>query len=120
MKKEVWYKEKEHQSKFYQQVGKTIHDKRKAIGLTQEDLAFFLGITRVSMINIESGRQRCGLHTFRLLANLLSITMDELTPPFTHGQKQMDELLKERTRIAVEKAKQKVETLTNFINTTSL
>lgn len=46
----------------YVQFGAKVRAMREAIGITQDDLAKRIGLTRTSVVNIESGKQRVLLH----------------------------------------------------------
>jgi len=65
---------------FYRQFGKRLHDRRSALGLTQEQLGRRLQptLTRASVANIEAGKQRVLAHTFVALAAALETTVNEL------------------------------------------
>lgn len=58
-------------------IGKIIRDKRKSLGITQEDLAQQAGLKRLAVINIEQGRPselNSILTLFKLLNCELSIS----------------------------------------------
>ena len=57
-------------SEFYKQVGQSIRSRRSK-NLSQEALASAVGLTRTSISNIESGRQKMLLHTFVDIADAL-------------------------------------------------
>jgi transcriptional regulator with XRE-family HTH domain len=54
---------------------------RKAKNLRQEDLAAALNITRVSVINIEAGRQRLITDYIPIICGMLDCTPNDLFPP---------------------------------------
>lgn len=68
--------------RLYQQIGKTIHDLRRAKKprLTQADLAELLGVTRTSVTNIEKGKQRISLHMLYTLCAKLSVQIADVVP----------------------------------------
>ncbi|WP_285011226.1 helix-turn-helix domain-containing protein [Pedobacter faecalis] len=82
-KKNEFYQEKEHQTKFYEKVGGLIYEARRNKGYTQDQLASLINISRVSIVNIESGKQRLPLHVVSFLSGLLSISINDLVPPYT-------------------------------------
>lgn len=64
----------------YAMVGERIRAAREQHGLTQEDLAAAIGLTRTSITNIERGRQRLLLHTLCDIAGILRIEPASLLP----------------------------------------
>jgi transcriptional regulator with XRE-family HTH domain len=68
---------------FYIEVGQRIQDLRSQRGLTQEDLGRSLvpRVTRASIANIETGKQRMLAHTLVQLADVLDVKLGELLPP---------------------------------------
>jgi transcriptional regulator with XRE-family HTH domain len=67
-------------SEFYKQVGQSIRT-RRGKNLSQEALACAVGLTRTSISNIESGRQKMLLHTFVDIADALKVEASTLLPP---------------------------------------
>jgi transcriptional regulator with XRE-family HTH domain len=67
---------------FYASLGRRIQDRRKARGLTQEQLGSRItpAVTRASIANIEAGKQGVLTHTLVQLASVLSTTPEELLP----------------------------------------
>ena len=55
--------------------GASVRAARKSRGLRQEDLAHLLGLTRVSVANIESGRQRTNAYTAARMVAELGMTV---------------------------------------------
>lgn len=53
-------------------VGTRVRYIRETLGITQQDLARRVKLTRTSIANIEAGRQRLQLHTVEQLAAALS------------------------------------------------
>ncbi|MDB4921209.1 helix-turn-helix transcriptional regulator [Mucilaginibacter sp.] len=72
--------DKEQQTVFYEALGEKIRDARKRKNLNQEDLAEKLGMSRVSIVNIETGKQRLPLHVLSDISEILNITLGELLP----------------------------------------
>lgn len=75
---------------FYLELGRKIHELRTRRGVTQEELGKRLNpsVTRASIANIESGKQRVYAHSLIELAQALHVTIPELlgqgdthTPP---------------------------------------
>lgn len=74
---------KEDQDIFYKKLGEFIRAARKKSGLTQDDVADHLGLTRVSIVNFEQGTQKIQLHALLELAGLLNINVSELLAPLS-------------------------------------
>ena len=70
----------------YKLIGKRIRTFRKDAGLTQADLAHRVGIARVSVSNLENGRQRVSLEHLVAIAQILGVELSELMP--THAELQ--------------------------------
>lgn len=67
----------------YAQLGKRIRNRRKALDLTQDKLAEKLAISRGSLANIETGRQRILIHQLYDFAHALETDVLELLPKMT-------------------------------------
>ena len=52
----------------------------KTAGLSQEDLAGAIGLTRTSVSNIENGRQKVLLYTFEKILRVLNVQPSDLLP----------------------------------------
>lgn len=57
----------------YAAIGEQVREARQSRGVTQQYLATAVGLTRSSLTNIESGRQRPPLHTVIAIAQALGI-----------------------------------------------
>ena len=57
----------------YRRLGRTVAKRRRELGLTQSDIAEKLGLSRASLANLESGRQRIMVHQLFALANALKL-----------------------------------------------
>lgn len=64
----------------YKDFGKRVRAYRTITQKKQEDLAEAVGLTRVSITNIELGRQRPPLHTIIAIAHALGVTAVDLLP----------------------------------------
>lgn len=71
------------QEALYRAVGQHIRRQRTLRGLTQNQLAELLSLSRTSITNIESGRQKLLVHTLVDLAVVLEIDISELLPEIT-------------------------------------
>lgn len=65
---------------FYRYVGRKIRVLRTQQDLTQEDLARKIGMRRVSITNIEAGRQAPPLHTVYAIGTALGVNPKEFLP----------------------------------------
>jgi DNA-binding XRE family transcriptional regulator len=66
----------------YHQIGKRIGELRRlrVPPLSQQDLAKRVGLTRVSITNIENGRHRIQVHTLYAIARALEVPIVQLLP----------------------------------------
>jgi transcriptional regulator with XRE-family HTH domain len=58
------------------QVAKLIKDRRRDLGLSQDELARRVGVSRLSIINIESGRSNARVSTIVGILNILKVTLE--------------------------------------------
>jgi transcriptional regulator with XRE-family HTH domain len=74
--------------RFYVDVGRRIQGLRSSKGLTQAELGLRLDppVTRASVANLESGRQRVLLHTVVQLATILECELRHLVPSIDGGR----------------------------------
>lgn len=66
------------QDTIYEELGKYIKAARVKANVKQEALAEFLGLSRVSISNIEAGKQKIQLHTLLDMAKYLSLNVFDL------------------------------------------
>lgn len=64
----------------YREFGRRLRHARKRAGLSQEDLAERLGVSRAAVANIELGRQRVALHQLVSAASTLGLDPRDLLP----------------------------------------
>lgn len=64
----------------YNTIGKRVRLRRERLGLTQEQLADHVGLTRTSISNIEQGRQKILVHMLYNLAEALAVAPEALLP----------------------------------------
>jgi len=65
----------------YERIGVLIKERRNNLPITQERLAEKLGLSRASLANIETGRQRVLVHQLYAIANALQLKPTDLLPP---------------------------------------
>lgn len=65
----------------YRAVGRLVRMSRERAGLTQEDLAREVGLTRTSITNIERGRQKLVIHALFAIAQAVGAPAVSLLPP---------------------------------------
>lgn len=70
----------EQTSAYYREFGQRVKNVRTNRGLTQAELAAQLGLTRSSIANLESGRQRIHVHHLSRLMVVLQVGSDDLLP----------------------------------------
>jgi transcriptional regulator with XRE-family HTH domain len=64
----------------YRLFGRRLRELRESRHLPQQELATLSGLTRASIANIESGRQRVLLHQILQFAEALRVDLDALVP----------------------------------------
>lgn len=75
---------------FYQALGQRIASLRKALNLTQQQLADTLGISQQTLAHYEVGRLRVAVAMLPALAKMLSVSVEELVgeaPKRTNGKR---------------------------------
>lgn len=65
---------------FYRELGERLRAQRERLHMTQEELAISVGLTRVSITNIESGKQKPLPHTLFQIAEHLAVPVSDLFP----------------------------------------
>jgi len=64
----------------YREIGMHIRKERKDLGFSQIELAEEVGLTRTSIVNIETGRQRLPIHVLYTVAEALGVSVACLLP----------------------------------------
>jgi transcriptional regulator with XRE-family HTH domain len=64
----------------YVALGRLMRTRRESAGMTQGELARLVGMTRTSISNIESGRQKLQIHTLYDVARALEVPPEALLP----------------------------------------
>ncbi len=75
----------------YEALGRLVRSHRERAQLTQDELARRVGMTRTSITNIESGRQKVQIHTLYQIARSLEVSPNALLPSPTEDLPEMAE-----------------------------
>jgi len=80
---------------FYQQLGRRIQSLRIQRNITQKQLGDRLlpAVTRASVANLESGKQRILVHTLVQLSELLECELQEVIPSFPRSTRNSEQVL---------------------------
>lgn len=70
---------------FYESIGKKIKRERTLSGINQAELGEKVGISRVSIVNIEKGKQMPPVHVIWKMASALEVPIDRLFPTSDTG-----------------------------------
>ena len=71
--------------KFYDELGARIKEARNKASINQDALGNYLNLTRSSIVNIESGRQRPSIHLLLQMAKVLNVNLNDLVPDLFHS-----------------------------------
>jgi transcriptional regulator with XRE-family HTH domain len=83
--------------RYYRQLGSKIRETREAEGLTQAQLAESVGLSRTSVTNIESGRQRLLIDQFESICTALGKRSIDLLPA-THEKQLKQRAVRDELR----------------------
>jgi len=61
---------------FYTKLGARIASRRNIFGITQEKLGELLGLSRVSIVNIEKGKQKPSIYQLSRVADKFNVSID--------------------------------------------
>jgi transcriptional regulator with XRE-family HTH domain len=104
------------QKAFYSQLGKNILEIRKRQNIKQETLATHVGFTRISISNIETGKQKVQIHTLIELAEYLKVPILDLIPSLELVKFEIDSRLEKKISNAeISRNAQAVEKVRDFI-----
>jgi transcriptional regulator with XRE-family HTH domain len=110
---------KKQQDIFYQTLGKAIKNARNKEDIKQETLSKYLGfVSRISIANIESGKQKIQLHTLVEISNILKVSLVELLPQIEDMKKDINPKFVKKINISKEIPDEDSETkekIKNFI-----
>src|SRR5262245_66476690 len=76
----VDHNERVEESELYSQLGQLVQRHRERLGLNQVEVARAIGLSRASIANIETGRQRIPIHHLYRLARALRVDVHALLP----------------------------------------
>ena len=98
---------------FYRRMGESIKAARINLDISQEELSKYLGFaSRISIVNIETGKQKVQLHTLLEIAHYLKIPIQELVPSYESTKKDINaKLLKTLSKEASKEISNDLETL---------
>lgn len=65
---------------YYSLLGENIRKAREGAKLTQQDLANAIGLSRVSVVNIEKGRQKPMPHHLEMVVRILHCSLEDIYP----------------------------------------
>lgn len=106
---------------FYSIIGKRLVKARKASSMTQENAATELNLSRVSIVNIEKGRQHVSLIQLWILAKAYHVTLQSLIPEESHLTKKSGIVFDiESKRLEEATSKKSVSDLVSFMNENDL
>jgi len=74
----------------YRRIGAIIRSQRRRLEWPQHALAARLGMSRATLANIETGRQRVLVHQIYAFAEVLQLKPTDLLPPDSDGQPAAD------------------------------
>ena len=75
------------ESVVYEAIGSAVATARRAKGVSQDDLAGALGLSRGSVSNIEAGRQKLLVHTLMRAAQYLGVPVAQFIPDANAGRR---------------------------------
>lgn len=67
------------QEGFYKSIGQSIYKIRKQNNLSQDDFGRLFGISRVAVVNIESGKQRLSIYHYAIICDHFKIDLNDFS-----------------------------------------
>lgn len=89
-----------------QNIGTEIENRRKELNITQQELAEYLGLSRISIVNLEAGRCSTTFENIYKICCALNITPNELFPeikPVAKVNRYVEKTITVRKKIKVKK-----------------
>lgn len=71
---------------YYTSLGENIKKARDEAKLTQQDLANAIGLSRVSIVNIEKGRQKPMPHHLEMMVRILHCSLEDIYPKLNESK----------------------------------
>lgn len=103
------------QTNFYQRLGENIKAIREKRKVNQEGLALELGLTRVSISNIEAGKQKIQLYSLAQLANFLKVDVVDLVPEIVSENTNISDIDKRLSNSEISNSPSAMEGVKAFI-----
>lgn len=100
---------KDEQVLFYEKLGEAIKTSRKNANCKQETLANHMGLTRISLVHIEQGKQKVQLHVLLEIAECLKIGLGDLVPSLESVKAPLDAKLEKNIKRQLEQFDSKDE-----------
>jgi transcriptional regulator with XRE-family HTH domain len=107
---------KDNELEFYQQLGESLKEARVKANKSQEALAQTMGLSRVTLVNIEKGRQKVQLHNLVEAANFLNVKLDDLIAYNSKEPEVNNEIITKINRKFTDKLK--ANTVQDFVRVT--
>lgn len=107
--------DREQQTEFYERIGTKIKEARKLKNMNQDILAETLGISRVSLINIEAGKQRVPLHVLVDICGCLNLNLNDLIPLNLTEENLLDENILNKIKKETDIGTESEEKVINYI-----
>lgn len=107
------------QRKFYKNIGERILEARRKANYKQEGLGKSVNLSRVSIVNIEKGRQHPSIHLLWNIAKVLKVEITDLLPTDGFGEKVNVDLKKLVDKRAGKKEKGKLIDFITVVSTTN-
>lgn len=108
------------QDALYVKLGEVIKEYRNKLDIKQDLLADFVGLSRISIVNIEKGKQKVQVHTLLEIAKYLQIPISQLLEPLNELiADEIDNKLEKRITKEIKEDKQEnIQKIKEFINFT--
>lgn len=101
---------------FYKQLGEKLKKARIDANKSQESLAQILGLSRVTVVNIEKGRQKILIHNLVAAANFLEVKLSDLLPSEQNDIEVNQDIVSKINRKFTDELK--ANSVQNFVRTT--
>ncbi len=99
----------------YQNIGNNIKGARNSISMSQQTFASMLNLSRVSIVNIEKGRQRATIHLLYEISKITEIPISEILPKIETVEELMPKWQKKLSSQLDEKNGNSIEKVSDFL-----